>query len=594
MNLIHRGLILVMVPVAFEFIFVGILFYMMHEAELEVARVQKAREVVNHLNLIQRNIFVWVAGLSPYAVLSGNTGLARSRSAAAMIKEEFDLLRDCVKNNAEQLSYVRKMERAWQEALPISASIRSAGLMDGLFSQNNAIERGRALISDLLDDSDAVRKQTEKIENESPERQAELREHIKVWLSLGLTLNIILAIALAIYFNRVTAARIGVVVDNTVKLAGGLPLNPPLRGDDEFARLDRVFSSMARDLDALAQKERALLVHAVDVICSLDEDGTISDISPACEKVWGYGVDELLSKRLMSIVLPEDTEATFQQIQSLKRTNANSNFENRIMRKDGSVVDMLWSMNWSPEKKTFFCVAHDNSERKNAERMKADFVAMLSHDLRSPLNSIQAFFWMLREKVYGALNEKGMKRAASLEGTVSWLIELISDLLDIDKIEAGLLELNFKESSLLELVEKAKGALESLAEEGKVEIVLPENDARVNIDADMFMRVVTNLLSNAIKYSSEHSQVEVDILQTDGRVEFKVIDHGPGIAPEHLDAVFERFKQIKETDAKKRRSSGLGLAVSKAIVQQHGGAIGVDSKQGEGSSFWVKLPSLHT
>ncbi len=592
MKLIHRGLILVMVPVAFEFVFVGTLFYMMHEAELEVARAEKAREVITHLNRIQRHILVWVAGLSPYAALSGTPGPTRARMAAGAVKDEFKRLRAIVKDDPQQLSSVDKMEKSWDDGVQISVNIKDAWSMYSLFNSSSGLERGKGLMSGLLDHSDQIRIQTERIENESPERQAELREIMKIWLSIGLSANVILAVGLAFYFNKVTAARLAVVVDNTRRLAGGLPLNKPLSGDDEFARLDKVFNSMARDLDALAQKERALLVHAVDVICSLDEDGTISDVSPACEKVWGYQVDELLSKRLMSIVVPEDVDATLEQISSIKKTSSNSNFENRIIRKDGSVVDMLWSLNWSPEQKTFFCVAHDNSERKNAERMKQDFVAMLSHDLRSPLNSVQAFFTMLREKVYGSLNEKGMSRAASLEGTVGWLIEMISDLLDIDKIEAGLLDLNLKETSLFDVVEKASEALTNLADEENVEVVLPDNDARVRIDDDMFMRVVTNLLSNAIKFSPKNSKVEVEIDESDGFVELKVIDHGPGIAAENQDTVFERFKQVKESDSKKRRSSGLGLAVSKAIVEQHKGTIGVTSQPGEGSTFWVRLPRV--
>ncbi|MCC6976998.1 MAG: PAS domain S-box protein [Candidatus Melainabacteria bacterium] len=591
MKLIHRGLILVMVPVAFEFIFVGTLFGMMHQAELEVARAEKARETITHLNRIQRHILVWVARLSPYASFSGTTGPAKAQLAASNVKEEFARLRKVISDQPEQLASVDKMEKSWDDGVRISAGLKDAGSMSSILNSNSGVQLGRGLMSGLLEESDAIRNQTEKIENESPERQAELREAMKIWLSFGLTLNVMLALGLAIYFNRVTATRIAVVVDNTRRFAAGMPLNEPLHGDDEFARLDKVFNSMAREINTLAEKERALLVHAVDVICSLDADGTISDISPACEKVWGYTVDELLSKRLMSIVVFEDQDATLEHISLIKKINADSTFENRIKRKDGSIVDMLWSLNWSPEQKTFFCVAHDNTERKNAERMKQDFVAMLSHDLRSPLNSVQAFFTMLREKIYGSLNDKGMNRAASLEGTVSWLIEMISDLLDIDKIEAGLADLDLRETSLLGVAERASEALSNLADESAVEIALPENDAKVVIDNDMFMRVVTNLLSNAIKYSPRESTVDVEIVKSEGFVEFRVIDRGPGIALENQDSVFERFKQLKESDTKMHRSSGLGLAVSKAIVEQHKGTIGVNSVPGEGSTFWVRLPS---
>ncbi|HNB23939.1 MAG TPA: ATP-binding protein, partial [Candidatus Melainabacteria bacterium] len=350
------------------------------------------------------------------------------------------------------------------------------------------------------------------------------------------------------------------------------------------------FANMAKTRDEFAEKERALLIHAADVICSLDADGIITDVSPACRKIWGFEPLELLSLRLQEIVFPEDISSTTEHIEQAKKLTESS-FENRIKRKDGGLVDMLWSVKWSPADSSFFCVAHDNTERKSAERMKADFVAMLSHDLRSPLNSVQAFFTMVGDKVYGALSDKGMAKVAMLESTVSWLIELISNLLDIDKIEAGLAELELRQVSIKELVGKAHAALEALAEKRNVLVELPDIDATINADSDMFLRVITNLLSNAIKFAPENSRVKVEIENVDGFVEMRIVDAGKGIAPENQQAIFERFRQVRGEGDNKTRSSGLGLAVAKVIVEQHKGTIGVRSALGQGSTFWVRLPA---
>ncbi|MBC7997305.1 MAG: PAS domain S-box protein [Leptolyngbya sp.] len=439
--------------------------------------------------------------------------------------------------------------------------------------------------------ADSVREQTEAIEAESPLRQAENRENMKRLLVFGLAVTVLLAVALALSFNRVLSKRLAIVVDNTRRLASSKPLNPPLEGNDEIAELDKVFASMASAMSVSQLKERALLKNAVDVICSIDGGGTISEVSPACGKVWGYSEDELFARRLLSIVAEEDIEFTKNQIETLKNDENTHTFENRIKRKDGSLVDMLWSISWVDSEKSYFCVAHDNTDRKNAERMKRDFVSMLSHDLRSPLNSIQAFFWMVREKVYGELSEKGMQKAKGLESTTTWLIEMISDLLDIDRFEAGLFNLEISDVSLKSLVEKANDALGALADNDNIKVILPTNDIIVNIDGDLFMRVITNLLSNAIKFSPPNSQVEVVIENRHNLVELRIIDHGSGISEEDQKTVFDRFKQVKGTGIKNKRGSGLGLAVSKAIVDQHRGTIGVTSVPGEGSTFWVRLPA---
>ncbi len=592
MKLKHKGIILVLLPVAFEFVFVGALFYLLHQSQLEVNRAEKAREVIKHLNRIHRQLFVCIGGITPYAGAAELPNPVRNRLARRMLQDEFVHLRRCVRDDAVMTATVDEMERSMVEVETLSAEIKENLSMSGIAKVKNTLKRCRGLLDDLIVQLDVFSKQTEMIEEDSPLRQQDNRHQITLLLIAGFVANLAIAVGLAFYFNRGTVARLSIVLDNAQRLADGRPLHKPLTGDDEISGLDKVFLEMVKNLNDLASRERALLENAADVICSVDEQGTIADISPACTKVWSYEVEELVLKPLIAIVTAEDVAVTEEQFSAVRTSHAGRTFENRVLRKDGLLVDMLWSIKWSPVDNAFFCVAHDNTDRKTVERMKQEFVAMLSHDLRSPLNSVQAFFTMVQAKVYGSLNEKGMAKAAGLEATVSWLIEIISDLLDIDKIEAGQSDLNLVAVSLRRVVERASEALSDLAEDGKVRLVMPAGDAIVSIDEDSFMRVVTNLLSNAIKFSPEDSQVEVEILPSEEFVELRVVDHGSGIAPENQEAVFERFRQLSDAKPHKRRSSGLGLAVSKAIIEQHRGSIGLISKLGDGCIFWVRLSCI--
>ncbi len=589
MKLSQKGLILVLVPVAFEFLFVGVLFYMLQQSDLELTRAENARQIVTHLNRVQRHLLVFISGLTPYAGLENAKGRARTEQSMNAINGEIDALKVCLKDKPEQLATIENMQQMWKEAQDISTTLKSSMATNTLYDTASSISKGRRMMAVLLKQSDEVRQQTEAIEADSPIRQAENRENMKRMLLAGLTVNVLLALSLAISFNRVLAKRLAIVVDNTRRLASAKPLNQPLSGNDEIAELDKVFGKMAAAISASQQKERALLDNAVDIICSLDHACTISDISPACLKIWGYEQEDLLSRRILSIVAEADTEQTKTQFEAAKNTGTTNNFENQIKRKDGSLVDMLWSVSWVASERRFFCVAHDNTDRKNVERMKADFVSMLSHDLRSPLSSIQSYIWMIKEKVYGSLNEKGMAQAVALDRTVSWLIEMITNLLDIDKIEAGLFELELQDQSLTDLLRQACNALANSAEIKGIRIVPPASDARVKVDSTLFMRVFTNLLSNAIKFSPTDSQIKILVEKKNKFVTVSFVDQGPGIAALDQNAVFDRFKQVKG-EGEQARGSGLGLAVCKSIVEQHRGNIGVTSTPGQGSTFWVQLP----
>ncbi|MBC8000343.1 MAG: PAS domain-containing sensor histidine kinase, partial [Leptolyngbya sp.] len=232
----------------------------------------------------------------------------------------------------------------------------------------------------------------------------------------------------------------------------------------------------------------------------------------------------------------------------------------------------------------------DITERHNIEAMKAQFVQMVSHDLRTPLTSVQSYLDLLGRGVYGTLSESGGQKLLMLNRSVDRLVNMIRDLLDLERWQSGHLRVTISDTNLKSIVEQSVEAVHSHTVEKKIDLIVPDADIKLRGDEERLVQVVVNLLHNAIKFSPEGGKVELSVLEKEGFVNIQVKDEGPGVPAEMRTAVFDRFKQVSETDATVKKGTGLGLAISKAIVEAHGGNIGITSNNGGGSIFWFTLP----
>jgi signal transduction histidine kinase len=224
------------------------------------------------------------------------------------------------------------------------------------------------------------------------------------------------------------------------------------------------------------------------------------------------------------------------------------------------------------------------------EILKQQFVAMVGHDLRSPLTSIRLYFDSLESGVYGDISP-GLRKMSNvaMRNTVR-LIELVSDLLDIEKFESGTFDLDLQSIDLDSILNDTVESMRQVARESRVSINLVESSERLTADPERLTQVFINLLSNAIKYSPVDGKINIFCSNLGKELEISFQDEGRGIAPEYHQIIFDRFKQIEQSDSQRGRGTGLGLAICKAIVEQHHGSIGVVSEVGKGSRFWVKLP----
>jgi signal transduction histidine kinase len=230
-------------------------------------------------------------------------------------------------------------------------------------------------------------------------------------------------------------------------------------------------------------------------------------------------------------------------------------------------------------------------ELEAASRHKSEFLANMSHELRTPLNAIIGFSQVLREGMFGEINEKQADYLDDILSSGNHLLLLINDVLDLSKVEAGQVELEVAPFSLREALERGVVMVREGATEDGVEVALDVNSGVDVVEGDerRIRQVIFNLLSNAVKFTPASGAVGVSALQMNGEVRVAVTDTGPGIAPEDQERIFEEFQQ---TDAgiAQGEGTGLGLALSKRLIELHGGRIWVDSELGKGSTFVFTLP----
>lgn len=597
LTLAQKGLILVSIPLIFELIFVVTLASLLHQADAELERSLRSKEIIQTTNDIAAHI-VEATDSARNFEFSSSDSLQNTRfdDDIRAIRRDVMKLKELVRGAGEEEKTVDRIDLATAQAVQLLIEARQIAQQYGIIEAQRVFKKAKAKYNPMLEkmvrDIRKLVSEEKAIEAAMPKMQRENRAHMQAVLAAGVAFNILLAISLAAYFNRGTAGRLRVLMDNTNRLAKSQPLNPPLAGNDEIAHLDRVFNDMANALAAARRKERAIVENAIDVICSFDEQGNFTALSRASLRLFGYEPHELVGTNHIELVLEDDRRHTELAVKQIMESHAAGSYENRMRKKDGSIVDVLWSTQWSPVENLMFCVAHNITERKEIERLKQEFVAMVSHDLRTPLTSIQGFLTLLGTGMYGELSTGGLDNLNMADSNIRRLIALITDLLDIEKMESGKLKMDVMDITMDDVFERSTHAVAGFSQQQGVVLCVVPSQARLYADPDRLVQVVVNLISNAVKFSAQGQTVIVNAVETPDYVEVHVADKGRGIPSQFKESIFERFQQVESSDAKKKGGSGLGLAICKAIVEGHHGTIGVESEEGQGSVFWFRIPRL--
>ena len=240
-------------------------------------------------------------------------------------------------------------------------------------------------------------------------------------------------------------------------------------------------------------------------------------------------------------------------------------------------------------------LAQAKQEAESASLAKSEFLANMSHELRTPLNAILGFGQLLEDELPGPLNPKQEKYVGNIVSGGSHLLKLINEILDLSKIEAGMFELAEEVVSVPERLSRAVAALDSLAADKEIEITLETEGAPAEVQADptRFDQILYNLLSNAIKFTPTGGKIKLRAFLTAAReLGISVSDNGLGIPKEHQVTIFDKFKQVDSSMTRAQQGTGLGLTLTKLLVELHGGSLMVESSgvAGEGATFTFTLP----
>jgi len=238
-------------------------------------------------------------------------------------------------------------------------------------------------------------------------------------------------------------------------------------------------------------------------------------------------------------------------------------------------------------------LAKINRHLEEVSRIKSDFLANMSHELRTPLNSIIGFSDVLQRQHYGVINEKQSKYVSYLTSSGKHLLTLIDNILDLSKVESGKMSLTVSDFLLRNVLNDSLNLLRAKADEGEVSLQLkldPEADVHILADMTKLTQIISNLLSNAIKFTPAGGTVEMSVVRDAQCFEFRVTDSGIGIKEEDITKLFQPFTQLESSYTKKFQGTGLGLALSRQLVEMHGGKIWVESEFGTGSRFVFTIP----
>ncbi len=591
MKLSQQALVLIAVPLLFQFVLGYVMSTMLTRAEQAAEAAVHALRVKEAIDKCNRDQVSLLRQLI-ISKITDRQQIVRFDELCVLMPVHLKELRELVNRSPELSDLISQLDESEQQGLEI---LREAREIIGI-DDNRLLPLMLRQLHGKFDKSIATTNfLTSKISQfQEKQHRSELQRQNEASLVvvLGLVLDVFMAAALVMYFNRSTTSRMDRLMENTMRLSRGDELLPRLRGEDELSQLDGVLHDVTIALREAHNKEREIIDNAVDLIFSLSSDGRFVAVNPAVETFLGYTQDELRGRRVSSLML-DDSEQLLEKLNSSRSGHSTIRFDSQLKRKNGSLVDVSWSVAAPVSQDVLFCVLHDISDRKAIERMKQEFIAMISHDLKTPLTSIMLFFENLAAQSHGDLPQSVRDRASGLSKTTSGLVQMVNDLMDIEKLEAGAFELNKEQILLVDLIDEVLLHVKEFASASEIKIDVKCHDGlKVTCDFEKIVRAVVNLVSNAIKFSPKQETVSIHASENENWVEIRVSDNGRGIAQDQVETIFEKWKQVGEqANTRMKGGSGLGLPICKSIVEKHGGSVSVDSEPGSGSRFTIKLPA---
>jgi signal transduction histidine kinase/CHASE3 domain sensor protein len=443
--------------------------------------------------------------------------------------------------------------------------------------------------------------------------QVDVREREgRITAAVGIGVTGLLFIAIVGYFLRAAVVPVRRIAEATELIARGeFDVAVPEEGAGEVGLLARAFNEMSRslttqrqslaeqnvDLERLANVLRAVLDSTVDGILLSDVEGNVQLANrPIVEMTRelgmsyeGTAVQRLLSvanrmkepddyRAAMAYLATNPDESTFNEFEEAESGRVFQGWTSPVRDDSGNLLGRIWTM-------------REVTQQRELDRLKDDFVATVSHELRTPLTSMMGFLQMIREGEAGDLTPEQDRFLSIVYRSSERLQRLVGDLLFVARLDASGIQLQPEDVRVDEVMLEAVESVSATARNRELELVQDIREVPpIEADRERLAQLLGNLLSNALKFTPAGGTVTARTFREDGRVVAEIEDTGIGIPTAEQDRLFQRFFRSSTATAQAIPGTGLGLVISKAIAESHGGRITVDSRPGEGTCFRLELP----
>jgi two-component system, OmpR family, phosphate regulon sensor histidine kinase PhoR len=420
--------------------------------------------------------------------------------------------------------------------------------------------------------------------------------YVKRQFYLGFSISLLISLVLALIFSHYITRPIAEITKQTDRMAGGnLDQRVKVNTRNELGTLSEKFNLMAEKLQGTMNQlmgEKNKLATIINTMAGgvlvIDEEKKIVMINKTAVQMLGLRDTDIIGKKI-NTVIPGNPLLLLIEDSELKQETRNT-LESMA---DSKSIDTWITPLFNDEDRLFGAVVilNDITDLKRLDRMRTEFVSNVSHELRTPLASIKGLAELLIDGALEDEKEKAKDFLESINREVDRLTRLVKDLLDLSKMESGMVKFEVHPISVNEAVEQVVTRLTPQAGKKNIEIIKNLDCCQpVMANMDRIQQVLINLVDNSIRYSRKKDKIYIRTQHKDDCCLIEVQDTGPGINPEHLVRIFERFYRADKARSREQGGFGLGLAISQQIVENMGGTIGVNSNLGEGATFHFTLP----
>lgn len=357
------------------------------------------------------------------------------------------------------------------------------------------------------------------------------------------------------------------------------------------------YQTLLNALEVSEQHLKKVINSCLIGIIQGQENGRLTGANEAFVQLTGYSESELISgnRRWQDLTPMAFHKVDQEALEKLTVNTVLPAYEKELICADGRVIPVLVGIARIEEsERDWVAFVLDLSERNRISRLQAEFIAIVSHELRTPLTSIRGSLSLLENGIMGALPEKALQMIAVAHRNSKRLSNLVNDILDMEKLNAGKMKFDMRALDLISLLPQVIEANSAYAQSFQVglELECSVEQAMIWGDSDRLLQVLSNLMSNAVKFSPAGQKVIVRLISSGPRWQVHVIDRGPGIPKDFQTVMFDSFAQADNSDTRQKQGSGLGLKICKSMVELMEGEIGFDTSPTHGTNFWVSFEKL--